>query len=398
MSLNTRYDRYQVIEELGSGAMGVVYKAFDPRLNRSVALKVMRPDRCLSNEFSRRFIDEAVAIGKLSHQNIVSVFDRGEDHDTLFMAMELLEGQSLNDVIKSGRLTHQDAIKIGVQVAEALGYAHKQGIVHRDIKPSNIIMLENKQVKITDFGIARIEDPEITRNTQMGQIMGTPSYMSPEQATGRPLDGRSDLFSLGVILYEVVTGKKPFTAKTCGATYAAIINHTPKAPHLLNKSVPRQFSQLIMKSIAKDISERFQNGQDLALSLKKCMHRRRSDRGVLKHLPIRLNSKHLFLAAVLFLVLIVGIVAIIPQSQPPPKPSAKINVESEPSNASVFINGDWKGSTPIELDIAFGKYEIRLTKPDYYHWEAQVNLFQKGPVPIFGSLLPKDDESSKTKE
>jgi serine/threonine protein kinase len=398
MSLNTKYDRYQVIDELGRGAMGVVYKAFDPRLNRPVALKVMRPDKCLSSEFSRRFIDEAVAIGKLSHQNIVSVFDRGEDHDTLFMAMELLEGQSLKDVIKSGCLMHQDAIKIGVQVAEALGYAHKQGIVHRDIKPSNIIMLENKQIKITDFGIARIEDPEITRNTQMGQIMGTPSYMSPEQATGRPLDGRSDLFSLGVILYEIVTGKKPFTAKTCGATYAAIINHTPKAPHLLNKRIPRQFSQLIMKSIAKDINERFQNGQDLALSLKKCLHRRRSDRGVLRYIPVRLSLKQPSLAAILLLVFIVGIIAVVLWSQSPPKPSAMINVESDPSNASVFINGDWMGSTPIELDLAFGKYEIRLTKADYYHWEAQVNLFQKGPVPIFGSLLPKDNESSKAKE
>jgi serine/threonine protein kinase len=387
----TKYDRYQVIDELGRGSMGVVYKAFDPRLNRQLALKVMRPDRSISSEFSRRFIDEAVAIGKLSHQNIVSVYDRGEDHGTLFMAMELLEGQSLKAVIKSGQLTHQDAIRIGIQVAEALGYAHKRGIVHRDIKPSNIVV-KNKQVKITDFGIARIEDPEMTRNTQMGQIMGTPSYMSPEQTMGRSLDGRSDLFSLGVILYEAVTGKKPFTAKTCSATYAAILSHDPPAPHLLNKNVPRQFSQLIMKCIAKDIDERFQDGQELALALKKCLDRRRSDRGLLKLLPLRVDYRHLALAAAVLAVLAVLIVAVfvmVNRSQPPPEQIAKLNVESEPSNASVFINGDWKGNTPIELDLAYGKYEIRLSKPDYYPWDAQLNLFEKGPVPISQSLLPK---------
>ena len=388
MSNITKYGRYQVIDELGRGSMGVVYKAFDPRLNRQVALKVMRPDRSISSEFSRRFIDEAFAIGKLSHQNIVSVYDRGEDHGTLFMAMELLEGQSLKAAIKSGQLTHHDAIKIGIQVAEALGYAHKRGIVHRDIKPSNIVV-KNRQVKITDFGIARIEDPEIIRNTQMGQIMGTPSYMSPEQTMGRSLDGRSDLFSLGVILYEVVTGKKPFTAKTCSATYAAIISQDPPAPHLLNKNVPRQFSQLIMKCIAKDINERFQNGEELALALKGCLDRRRSDRGLLKLLPVRVDYRHLALAAAVLAVFVVVVVAMVNRSQSPPEQIAKLSVESEPSNASVFINGDWKGNTPIELDLAYGKYEIRLSKPDYYPWDAQLNLFEKGPVPISQSLLPK---------
>ena len=397
MSKIKKYDRYRVIDELGSGSMGVVYRAFDPRLNRQVALKVMRPDRSISSEFSRRFIDEAVAIGKLSHQNIVSVYDRGEDHGTLFMAMELLEGQSLKAVIKSGQLTIQDAIRIGIQVAEALGYAHKRGIIHRDIKPSNIVV-ENKQVKITDFGIARIEDPEINHNTQMGQIMGTPSYMSPEQTMGKTLDGRSDLFSLGVILYEAVTGRKPFTATTCSATYAAIISQDPPAPHLVNKNVPRQFSQLIMKCIAKKINERFQDGQELALALKKCLDRRRSDRGLLKLLPVRMDYRHLALAATVFAVLIVGVIVMVNQSQPPPKPSGKISVKSDPSNASVFINGDWKGNTPIELNLVYGKYEIRLSKSDYIPWDFQLNLFEKGPVPIFYNFIPKDDASSKTKE
>ncbi|MGD9209510.1 MAG: serine/threonine-protein kinase [Desulfobacteraceae bacterium] len=392
MNLKTEYDgRYRVIEELGRGSMGVVYKAFDSRVNRSIALKVMRPDRSISYEFVRRFNDEARAIGQLSHQNIVSVFDRGEDHDTLFIAMELLEGRSLKEVIDSGELTHQGAIKVGIQVAEALDYAHKNGIVHRDIKPSNIIMLDSGQIKITDFGIARIEDPDATLRTQVGQIMGTPCYMSPEQALGKKLDGKSDLFSLGVILYEIATGKKPFVGGTSGATYAAVINNNPPEPHVVNKHIPRQFSQVIMKSMAKDISQRFQNGQEMALELKKCQYRRKSDQSQSKGFSLPIGKKRYAAAAVILLFLIAIVTVWGLYSSPPPKEIATVDIESDPTDAQVFINGDWKGNTPLKLDIEMGSYEIRLSKPNYYHWEAQVTLDQKGPIPISPTLLPLND-------
>lgn len=395
MSLETEYDgRYRVIEELGRGSMGVVYKAFDPRLNRSVALKVMRPDRRISYEFVCRFNDEARAIGQLSHQNIVSVFDRGEDHGTLFIAMELLEGRSLKAVIESRELTHQGAIKIGIQVAEALDYAHKHGIVHRDIKPSNIIMLDNGQVKLTDFGIARIEDPNATLKTQVGQIMGTPCYMSPEQAAGKTLDGRSDLFSLGVILYEIVTRQKPFLGGTSGATYAAVINNMPTEPHLLDKRIPRKLSHVIMHSMAKDITQRFQSGQEMVLALKRCQYRRKSDRSQRASFPVPFGKKR-FAAVVLVLLALVALVTIWGLQGPPPKSTAAIvSIESDPVDAQVFINGDWKGNTPMQLELDMGKYEIRLSKPSYYHWEAQVTIDKQGPVPIFGSLLPITEEDS----
>ncbi len=392
------YDRYQVIEELGRGAMGVVYKAFDPRLNRSVALKVMRPDRQISIEFVRRFTDEAVAIGKLSHHNIVGVYDRGKDHGTLFMAMELLEGQSLKEVIETRGVTHQDTIAIGAQVAEALDYAHKHGIIHRDIKPSNIILQEDGRVKITDFGIAHIEDPEATRNTQMGQIMGTPCYMSPEQAQGQMLDGRSDLFSLGVVLYEIVTGKKPFLGGTCGATYAAIINDEPPPPHQLDKRIPVQLSQVIMQGIAKDKTARFQSGQELALALKKCLYRRRSDQKGTKVASAAPMLRRILITAALLTLLLAAAVALFYPFEEPPGPSALLSIESDPIDAQVYIDGDWKGSTPLELTMELGKYEVRLSKPHYYHWEAQVNLDREGPVPIFGNLLPMTNGDPKLEE
>lgn len=391
MNHESTYDRYQVIEELGRGAMGVVYKAFDPRLNRSVALKVMRPERRIKYELVRRFTDEAVAIGKLSHPNIVGVFDQGEDHGTLFMAMELLDGLSLKEGIDSGRLTPQDGVHIGIQVAEALDYAHKHGVVHRDIKPSNIIMQDDGQIKLTDFGIARIEDPDATRNTQMGQIMGTPCYMSPEQTEGKPLDGRSDLFSLGVILYEIVTGTKPFAGTSCATTYAAILNDTPPAPHLLDKRISLQLSQVIMQGIAKGVDERFQDGQALALALKKCLHRRRTDHGGRRRLPGVAKPKRLAAAVVVLLALLtVMAVKFKPLFYPPPA-TATLTIKSDPSDARVFIDGDLKGSTPIQLELVLGKYEIRLSKPHYYHWEAQVTLDRVGPVPVFGNLLPMDN-------
>ncbi|MBW1867329.1 MAG: serine/threonine protein kinase, partial [Deltaproteobacteria bacterium] len=208
-----KYGRYEIIKELGRGAMGVVYQAHDPRIDRLVALKVLRPDRVTSQDFVQRFLKEAKAIGRLSHANIVTVYDVGQDHETIYIAMEFLEGRPLNEVVREKPPAVKDVINIGLQVAEALNYAHARGIVHRDIKPSNIILDDEGRIKITDFGIARIEDPEATQQTQAGEILGTPVYMSPEQVMGKTVDGRSDLYSLGIILYELTTGQRPFSGE-----------------------------------------------------------------------------------------------------------------------------------------------------------------------------------------
>lgn len=391
MNPETTYGRYKVAEKLGSGAMGIVYKAHDPRLNRFVALKVMRPDQAVNSGFVRRFEDEAVAVGKLSHPNIVSVFDRGKDHDTLYIAMELLEGQSLKEVIASDRPDHQKTVRIGVQVAEALDYAHKKGIVHRDIKPSNIIMQEGDRVKITDFGIARIEDPDVTRNTQAGQIMGTPCYMSPEQTNGDELDGRSDIFSLGVVLYEIVTGKKPFVGATSGAIYNAILNNTPAAPHTLNPKVPPALSQVIMRCIAKHPDDRFQDGQALAHALNQCLQRRKTDQDDGRSFREKSKLKRLVVSILIVLALTAVTIARLKPFLRTPHLTATLIIQSDPTDAQVFIDGDLKGNTPLQLDLILGTYEIRLSKPQYHHWEAQINLDRRGRLPIFGNLLPMDN-------
>jgi len=183
-----KYGRYEIIKELGRGAMGLVYQAHDPEIDRLIALKVLREDRLTSAAFVQRFLKEARAIGRLSHPRIVTVYDVGQDHGTIYIAMELLQGEPLNALLEKKKFSPEEITNLGIQVAETLDYAHQKGIVHRDIKPSNILVQPDGQIKITDFGIAHIEDPEASIQTQAGEILGTPAYMSPEQVRGQPAD------------------------------------------------------------------------------------------------------------------------------------------------------------------------------------------------------------------
>jgi serine/threonine-protein kinase len=266
-----KYGRYEIVKELGHGAMGVVYQAHDPRIDRSVALKVLRPDRVTSQDFVLRFLKEAKAIGRLSHANIVTVYDVGQDQDTIYIAMEFLEGRPLNEVVNEKPPAIRDVINIGLQVAKALNYAHARGIIHRDIKPSNIILNDEGRVKITDFGIARIEDPEATQQTQAGEILGTPVYMSPEQVMGKTVDGRSDLYSLGIILYELTTGARPFTGENIAVIFRAITQDIPPMPQTADGNLPPAIASLIMKSMAKQPEKRFQSGRQMADELTVCL-------------------------------------------------------------------------------------------------------------------------------
>jgi serine/threonine-protein kinase len=266
-----QYGRYEIIKELGKGGMGVVYQAHDPQIDRPVALKVLREDRVVSEDFVLRFFKEAKFIGRLSHPNIVTVYDVGRDHGTIYIAMEYLQGQPFNEVIRSGRLSIEKIIDIALQVANALGYAHEKGIVHRDIKPSNIILTDEGNVKLTDFGIARAEDSNAAQQTQTGVILGTPFYMSPEQVMGKRIDGRSDLFSLGVILYELIVDSKPFEGDHFAAIFRAITDDIPVAPLKIDASIPQSISDLIMKALSKNPDERFQTGKEMGDALKTCL-------------------------------------------------------------------------------------------------------------------------------
>ncbi len=265
--------RYEITKELGRGAMGTVYLGKDPRINREVAIKTLRYEEIDSeqlDEVKKRFFREAEAAGKLSHPNIVTIYDVGEDYDIAYMAMELLDGTDLEKYVKKeNRLPIEEIIRVAGCVAQALDYAHINGIVHRDIKPANIMMLNNREVKVADFGIARVM---ATSKTQTGIIMGTPSYMSPEQIAGKKVDGRSDLFSLGVVLYELIAGEKPFTGDSIATLMYNITTSPPPSIKELSPDIPEKLAPILEKLLSKDVEVRYQTGRELADDLAKCLN------------------------------------------------------------------------------------------------------------------------------
>jgi len=412
---NMNFGRYQIISEVGKGSMGVVYKAHDPQIDRTVALKVLRPDRITSEEFVQRFLKEARAIGRLSHPNIITVYDSGQDNDTLYIVMEFLIGKTLREAQQEKQLRLQEIIHIGAQVADALDYAHRQGIVHRDIKPSNILLTPEGYLKLTDFGIARIEDPTAHHQTQAGDILGTPIYMSPEQIMGQKVDGRSDLYSLGVILYELTTGRKPFQGENLAAIFNAIIEEKPPPIELPDTSLGQRLSALIFKSISKSTEDRFQTGAQLAQSLKGCLQRRKSDappESVAPPKPGRIRFM-LPLALVLALAAAVSgyyVVSRFVQREQTPeepivieKPKAEIlpvkvallEISSDPVGAEVFLDGAMRGRTPLKMDLPLGTYEMKLTSPNHFEWEGQVQLDREGLTPLAVRLVPIAAPKSK---
>lgn len=267
------YGRYQVIKEVGRGSMGVVFQCLDPHIDRMVAAKVLRTDRLESENFVKRFLKEAKVIGRLTHPNIVTIYDVGEEQGVVYIAMEFLEGVPLSEVVRGTLPSIKVVLELGVQLAEALDYAHQKGVVHRDMKPSNIVVQADGLLKITDFGIAHVDDATATLQTQAGDLMGTPAYMSPEQVLGQSVDGRTDIFSLGIILYELATGRRPFggESKSLVTIFNDIVGITPVEPVALALPVPEGLSRLIMKALQKDPAERFQSGKELSEALKACL-------------------------------------------------------------------------------------------------------------------------------
>jgi serine/threonine protein kinase len=265
----TKTGRYEVVRELGRGSMGIVYQGFDPVIGRTVAIKTMLTEGLAPEEykeFRARFQREAQAAGVLSHPNIVNVFDYGEDNGILYLIMEFLEGTSLEKLVEGKKvLPIETIIPMCEQVCSALDHAHERGIVHRDIKPANIMILNNGAVKVTDFGIAKMISMGMT---QAGLVLGTPNYMSPEQVKGRQVDGRSDLFSLGVILYDLVTGEKPFPGQNITTVIYKIINENPVPPRELDATIHPGLSYVICKALAKSPEERYQTCRELAEDLK----------------------------------------------------------------------------------------------------------------------------------
>lgn len=253
--------KYRIDSVLGKGAMGVVYKAFDPFIERVVALKTIRKELfsdAEQDEIVGRFKKEAQAAGRLNHPNIVAVYDYGEDPDSAYIAMEFVDGTPLNTLMVADRPTAPARVASWMaDLLRALAYAHERGVVHRDIKPANLLITHMAQVKISDFGIARIESSTLT---QVGSMIGTPSYMSPEQIRGATVDGRSDLFSAGIVLYQLLTGVRPFTGSTA-VVMQQILSQEPAPPSSLNSALSPAFDRVMEKAIAKVADDRFASAQ-----------------------------------------------------------------------------------------------------------------------------------------
>jgi len=264
---------YQILEQLGAGGMGVVYKARDTHLDRPVAVKVLPPERVADAERKQRFIREAKAASALNHPNIITIYDIDEADGVLFIAMEYIAGRTLDDLSRRG-LKLAETLKYAVQVADGLAKAHSAGIVHRDLKPSNVMVNQDGLVKILDFGLAKLtandeeeRDNAATRTlgqlTEEGAVLGTLSYMSPEQAEGRRIDARSDIFSFGSVLYEMVTGERAFQGETRVSTLAAIVSRDPKPV----TGVPHDLAKILTRCLRKDLDRRFQHMDDIKIAL-----------------------------------------------------------------------------------------------------------------------------------
>ncbi|HKM46777.1 MAG TPA: serine/threonine-protein kinase, partial [Terriglobales bacterium] len=273
LTTGTKLGPYEIQSPLGSGGMGEVYRAIQSSLGRQVAIKVLPAEKVADPERKQRFVQEAKSASSLNHPNIITIYDIGQAEGVDFISMEFVSGKTLDKLIPRNGMRLNEALKCAVQIADALARAHAAGIVHRDLKPGNIMVNEHGLVKVLDFGLAKLTEPapasedEATRTvrptTEEGKIVGTVAYMSPEQAEGKKVDARSDIFSFGSVLYEMVTGKQAFHADTKASTLAAILKDNPRPASQLVDGLPREVERLISRCLRKEVNQRFQHMDDV---------------------------------------------------------------------------------------------------------------------------------------
>jgi serine/threonine protein kinase len=311
---------YQILEKLGEGGMGVVYKARDTHLDRFVAIKVLPAEKVADPERKRRFVQEAKAASALNHPNIITIYDIDQTNGIDFIAMEYVAGKTLEVQIPRKGLRLSEALKYAVQIADALEAAHAAGIIHRDLKPGNVMVSESGAVTVLDFGLAKLIDKheiselektlqtEGDRHTDEGTILGTVSYMSPEQAEGKKVDGRSDIFSFGALLYEMVTGRRAFQGDTKLSTLTAILREDPKPPSQIVEDLPTEAERIINRCLRKDPGRRWQTMADVRIALQEL--KEESDSGKLGKVPIPPRGRRPSLAWTAGLLALLGAAAV----------------------------------------------------------------------------------------
>jgi eukaryotic-like serine/threonine-protein kinase len=369
----TTTSRYRIVEKLGAGGNGVVYKAEDTRLGRFVALKFLPPEGQRDAHAQARFQREAQAASALNHHNICTVYDIGEQDGQTFIAMELLEGQTLKQKIGSRPLLLESLLDYATQIAAGLEIAHKNGIVHRDIKPSNIFVTSRGEVKLADFGLAKRvvldstpigEAPTIsTPITERGAIVGTVAYMSPEQAQDKVIDARSDIFSFGIVLYEMATGKRAFPGESPVTIIGEILHVEPKSIRESNPQVPEELQRIVVKTLEKDREDRYQTAHELIVDLRRLMRKEteRSQTGLAAKLPKQVKPRKWIWIGVAALVCAAAWVALSGHGTPadsPPLPMEQLTFSSETKGTSIFTDGSRiyfiSGQTPVEMSVKGG--------------------------------------------
>jgi len=269
--------RYDLTRVLGKGAMGIVYEGMDPKLHRKVAIKTILKghldDDEASKEYSMRFMREAQAVARLNHPHIVQVYDFGEEGDVAYIVMEFIKGKELKSFFDANeRFELKEAVRVMCELLDALDFAHEGGIVHRDIKPANVMLDGQARVKLADFGVARVaDDRSAAEKTQAGTMVGTPAYMSPEQITGGNVDRRTDIFSAGIILYQFLTGEKPFTGSGAWTIAKKIIQDHPPVPSSINNTISPLFDNVVNKALSKQVETRYQTAREFGAALKRAL-------------------------------------------------------------------------------------------------------------------------------
>jgi len=384
-------DNYKILEVIGRGGMGVVFKAMDMNLEKIVALKMIDPFLAHDENFLRRFKTEARALAKLENRNIVGVYALRETDYGLFMVMEYVQARTISEWLREkGKFTVNETIAIGSQIINAIGHAHKVGVIHRDIKPNNILLCEDGTIKVMDFGLAKVFQEEGTQATVTHAAAGTLYYMSPEQVKGlKNVDKRSDIYSIGMTLYEMISGRTPFEkGESEFVIQKQIVDGKIPSPVKYNPMIPKEFVRFIMKSLDKDAEKRFQNSDEMLRDLSSIKIGDEKEEEKTKIIsayqpekkgtvPVPGRKKwYIAGAAIIIIAAIISVVLLnrkSPEPAPPKAPKiipARLSIKSDPQGANVFINGISEGKTPFSKDsLKADRYSLLLRLAGYKDWQ-----------------------------